>query len=76
MEWKYLIKTNTKVTCNSDSGDCKYGSDYHGCCKDCVFRQGKYGDHWTSDKVWCESPVRLKKGQTIEVIEIKKYKIT
>ena len=71
--WKYLKNETITVTCKSDSRDIG-NSEYYGCCSDCPFVNGEYGDHWTSDKIWCSCSVPLKKGQTVEIVEIKKYR--
>jgi hypothetical protein len=73
-DWKYLQNQKVKVTCKSDTKNIG-STEYYGCCKNCDFVRGEYGDHWTSDKVWCSCPVPIKKGQTIEIVNIKKYRI-
>lgn len=73
-DWKYLRSEQSEITCKSDTQDIG-NSEYYGCCKDCPFVNGKYGDHYTTDKIWCSCPVPIKKGQTIEINEIKKYRI-
>ena len=75
-KWKYLKNENYKFACNNPNGSDSeiYGSDYRGCCSRCMFIHGRYGDHWTSDKVWCSCPVTLEYNQTVRIVEIKKYK--
>lgn len=72
--WKYLKNTKTEITCKSDTNDIG-NSEYYGCCDGCIYAHGKRGDSWLTDKIWCSCPVSIKKGQTIEVIEIQKYRI-
>jgi hypothetical protein len=71
--WKYLLKDSTIVTCKSDTRNIG-NAEYYGCCKNCIFAKGKYGDHWTTDRIWCDCPVPIKKGETLEILHIKKYR--
>ena len=72
--WKYVKNKITTVTCMSDRKDIG-NAEYYGCCKDCQYAKGEYGDGWLNDKIWCSCPVPIKKGQTIEINEIFKYKV-
>jgi hypothetical protein len=71
--WKYLKNDKIKITCKSETHDIG-NSEYYGCCKYCPYVNGSYGDHWSRDKIWCSCPIPIKKGESVEIVEIKKYR--
>ena len=73
-KWHIITNEKIKETCKSDNG-CTSSTNYYGCCKDCSFANAERAEHWTNDRIWCSSPAALKKGQSIEVEEIKKYRV-
>jgi hypothetical protein len=72
--WRYLQNKRTVIICHSETKD--IGSkEYYGCCGECPYVNGKYGESFREDRVWCSCPVPVKKGQKIELIETKKYRV-
>ena len=71
--WTYLENESFTVTCKSETQD--IGSkEFYGCCEGCKFLKSYQGESWLDDRIWCGSPAPIKKGESIRVVKLIKYR--